>query len=396
MKQQLSLNQNNRPQQYKKRVTPIPASYIRRKEALKKTLTPPPDLLNPNLLAPYTKIKSRAATTTIKKSPKPGPIFIAPKKTPPSYIARTYSLCSFDESNQIKNKAILERQNSLNDDQVLTSTSSTWVPTPPITPTRCFSQSFDDDKTSSDDDNNESLLIRKKKVNKKPPKPIEKSSLPIHPNIIIPTAIFIIDPYGHTRSYDWNNDSEGELINTQRIVDDDFNASNTAGERNRTMSTTSVDKHGLHSIGEEDEGSIEKDNNNNNNNNESILSKALNRIEAFTRSQQTNLSVEKTTNDLNEDDKIPLGRRWSDGNLSDDDQPGQSSQASLVKMSSTTSVVKQVPTATTKISKTKYLLMKLHLTSPSKDEELDISTNPTPSRKRTVRRSSDKKRYQTH
>jgi hypothetical protein len=397
----------------RKRVTPLPKLHVRQKDTLKKSITSPTDFSNPNLLAPHTRIRSRtiATATPTKKATKPAPIFIAPKKTQPSPLPRSYSLFSMDESAQIKRKPMLDKQNSVNDDQSLTSTSPTWAPT------RFFAQSLssslDDDGTSSDDSCHESLLIRDKKRLKKRTKNTENYPLSIHPNLIIPTAILITDPNGNSRSYDLNNEFFEEFANIERIIDNDIIPSIMNSEISQPASSNSLDKYLLHSIGEEDEGSIEK-----NNNNGIILSKELNRIEAFTRSRQTNLTVQNNNSNLNKNDKIQLGRRWSDGVVSDDDQDiGSPQSAPLVKMASTTSVMKQpiAPPANltstmsvikqpinppAKISKTKSFLMKLHLISSSnKDDDSNIPTitptNPPPSRKRTVHRSTDKKRYQT-
>jgi hypothetical protein len=376
-----------------KRVSPLPASYIRRKEALKKSISSPTDLLNPNLLAPYTRYRSRTISTT--KSDKLAPIFIAPKKAQPSRSPRSNSLFSFDESTQSKRKTTLEKQNSTNDDP----NSAPISPISPLwTPTRFFvpspGSSVDDDSSSSDDGTYESLLIRNKKVLKKETKTKEIYPLIIPSNLIIPTAIFITDPNGNSRSYDLNNDFMEEPVDNERIIDNDMIPPIRNNEISRPASPSSIDKYALHSIGEEDEGSIEK-----NNKHGIILSQELNRIQAFTRSRQTNSNEQNNNTNLNEDDKILLGRRWSDGIVSDDDDHIRLPKSPLVKMASTTSVVKQSITPPVKISRTKSLLMKLHLTSSSssKDDDSNIPTNPPPtsSRKRTIRRSSDKKRYQT-
>jgi hypothetical protein len=398
-----------------KRVKPIPASYARRKEAFKKSIPLPTDFLNPNLLAPYTKNKSRTTAAT-KKNHRPLPIFIAPKKTQPSPIPRSFSLFSFDESNHNKRKHTFERNISVNDDQFSPPISpicaptppisptrttappipSTWAPAPPTTPSRFCVQSPGsppDDETSSDDGCNESLLIRNKKGLKKPTKTNkERNPFYVPPNIIIPRAIFVTDPNGYSRSYDMNGDFMEDI---GLIIDDDVVLSNINNEMNRPVSPSNLEKYSLHSIGEEDEESIEK-----NNKDGIILTKELNRIEAFKRSRQTNTDVQKNNTNLDENDKVLLGRRWSDSVVSDDDEHTQPPQSRLVKMASTTSVTKQPTTPPAKVSITKYLLMKLHLTSSSnKDDDSNASTNqpppPPPPRKRTVRRSSDKKRYQT-
>jgi hypothetical protein len=377
-----------------KRVTPLPASYLRRKESLKKSNSSPSDFINPNLLAPCTRTRSRTIATTTSTSPKrshkQGPIFIAPKKTSPSPLPRSHSLFSFEESIQMKRKESLEKQNSIFDDRNSIPISPTWAPAPPTTPTRFYVQSpgsslDDDDETSSDDGGtHESLLIRNKNYLKKPVKTQQKYPLPS--NIIIPTAFYITDPNGHSHLCDLNSDLPEELINSSRIIDNDNIILNSKNEPN---SSSDSDKYGLHSIGEEEEESIER-----NTNNGKILSKELNRIEAFTRSRQTNPNARNSDANTkrNENDKNLLERRWSDGLVSDDDD--EQISPSLVKMSSATSIVKQTPP---KISKTKYFLMKLHLIPSNKDDDSNGSTDnlPPPPPKRTVRRSSNKKRYQT-
>jgi len=79
-----------------KRVKPVPASYLRRKEALKISSSLLTESANPNLLAPCASIKSRAIPTAARKVHKPPPIFIAPKKTLPSPVPRSYAQLSFE------------------------------------------------------------------------------------------------------------------------------------------------------------------------------------------------------------------------------------------------------------------------------------------------------------
>ena len=375
-----------------KRVSPIPKSYIRRKDALKRSTSAPNECPNPNLLSPNAKTRL-TTTTTGRKSPKQGPIFIAPKKTPPSLPPRPSSLCSFDESIQTKRKTNLEKQSSLNDEQPV---SPTWAPPPS---TRFFNQascsSVDDDQSSSDESDYESLLIRNKKSLKKTPKHNVKYSLPIPPNIIIPTAVFIIEPNGNTHRLDFNDDSFEDLVNTQRIVENIY--PNTSRDHSPssiavTSPTSPVnhDQYALHSIGEEEEDVSEK-----NNNNGIILSKELDRIQALSRSRASS-NVDKDYVDQNKDEKfkLPVGRRWSDGAVSDDEDHLRPSKSTIVKTPSATSVVKQSVPSPVKLSRTKLFLIKLHLAlSPNKD--VDSNTSLPPSKKRTVRRSSDKKRYQT-
>jgi len=391
----------------KKRETPLVTSHTRRTANLKKSISAPVDFSNPNLLTPYTKNKCTTATTTVAKKPtKPAPIFIAPKKSLPPPIPRSYSSCSFDESAQTKRKVSLVRQNAIGDDQNPIPISPSWAPAPPTTPTRLFlqtpSSSLDDDESSSDENIHESLLIRSNKKIKNTAKTKEKHPLSIHSNLIIPTAIFITNPHGHTRIYDSNNDSLEEPVNTERMFDNDFIQTTSSDHSSSSgiviIPPSNLDKHALHSIGEEEEEeSTDKENNDG-----IILSKALDRIEAFTRSRQTISNVQDTNThqDEHENVKRTLGRRWSDGFVSDDEDHIRSPQSLLVKMASTSSLMKQPVTPPVKLSKTKYLLIKLHLApSPYKDDDSNISslssTTNSSSRKRTVRRSSDKKRYQT-
>ena len=381
-----------------KRVTPVPASYLRRKQSLKKCISSPSEFIDPNFLAPCAKTRSRtistatpSSSTSPKRIQKQGPIFIAPKKTSPSPIPRSHSLFSFDESVQMKRKENMERQCTSPDDRNAVPISPSWTPAPP-TCTRFFVQSpgsplDDDDETSSDDGAGyESLLIRNKNPLRRLVKPQQKYQL--SPNIIIPTALYITDPDGNAHLCDLNNDLPDELNDSPRIIENDNIPMKSKGE---LSSSSDSDKYALHIIGEEDEESFEK-----NTNNGKILSKELNRIEAFKRSRQTNLTAEhKDTNgNPNEPNGNLLGRRWSDGLVSDDDQ---ARSPRLVKMSSATSVVKQTATPPPKMSKAKYFLMKLHLTSSSKDDDSNVSTANLPPHppKRTVRRSSNKKRYQT-
>nr|ACD88961.1 PKD channel [Adineta vaga] len=409
-----------------KRAIPLVTTQTRRHTAFKKSFSTPADSSNPNLLTPHAKTKSgpTVTITTAKKPTKPAPIFIAPKKSQPPSQPRSYAWLSTEESLQAKRKGTVEKPNLLSVDLNSIPISPAWAPAPPTTPTRFFSQSpgtsFDDDETSGDENNHESLLIRNKRLFKKPTQTKEKHPLSIPSNLIIPTAICVTDPHGHSRVFDFSSDWMDEFANSKRIVENDFLASTsynsnnidenslpcpilpmTSSSSSSSPSPNSLDKYPLHSIGEEEEedqyeqrNSLEKENQDS-----IILSKELDRIEAYSRSRQTNVNVEKKDFDQNstKNRKVQLERRWSDSFVSDDEDHLQSQQSSLIKMASATSIIKPPPA---KLSKTKYLLMKLHLApSPIKDDDSNISatsnlTNPPP-RKRTVRRSTDKKRYQT-
>ena len=378
----------------RKRVSLLPASCSRRKESFNRRSSSPNECVNPHLLAPGTRYRCHTTASPTKQSNKPPPIFIAPKKTQPSAPPRL-STFSSDESIQVKRKFSTDKINTLSSDQNTPTISSTWAPAPPTISPRFYLQSprhslddDDDDEISSDDGSRESLLIRNKNPIKSPIRTREKYQLA--PNIIIPTAVIIIDPNGRPYLYDLDNQSLRQLVDSPPVTDEEMVPIDTKYEN--SSPTTSDNNHALHSIGEEEEESMER-----NSRNGVILSKELDRIEAFTRSRQTssNLKDNDNTTTIDNFDPTRLGRRWSDGIVSDDDQ---NSQVPLVKGISTTSVMKASANHPPKISKTKYLLMKLHLTSSSKEDEPNGSTTnlpPAPPRKRTVRRSSDKTRYQT-
>ena len=377
----------------RRRPLQTPASHIRRKESLKQISSSTNDLINPNLLAPGARHRSRATAPATKPSNKPPPIFIAPKKTQPSAPPRLSTLAS-DESNQIKRRLSSEKISAFPDDPNVPTMPSTWAPAPPTVTPRFFLQSprhsldDDDDGTSSDDCSRESLLIRNKNPTKSPIRTREKYQL--SPHIIIPAAVIIIDPDGHPYLYDLNNQSLQELVDPLITPDNDIIPTDA---KTKSNSTTVPDNFALHSIGEEEEDSIEK-----NTRNGVILSKELDRIEAFSRSRQTPTSVENNeihTERTDEHDQTRLGRRWSDGIFSDDDD--RHSQTPLIKVPSATSVMKSSVNHPPKVSKTKYFLMKLHLSSSSKDEDSNKSASnlPPAPRRRTVRRATDKTRYQT-
>lgn len=347
----------------KKRVTPIPASYARRR----------PNLVNQSantkLLLPHNKTK----ITNKKQST---PVFIAPKKTSPQ--RHSFSSLSFDDSLQIKPKPILERQIASVDDNN-SSSMTNWTPAPPVRFHAHSSGSSLDEDSDDNEIDRESLLIRKKhpKIKKQ-----QKFNFAIPIDSNTPSAIFITDPNGRSHTYDPDDDgAEDANISNEQTLDNVFNSTDTNTlDPNSTIDISSIpeiilippspsimlDKHTLHSIGEEEENEEENGNGN-----------------------QTNLNVHEK--DENQIDKEPLGRRWSDGVVDQENEQLLPSQTPLIKMASAASVTKQTETPPPKISKTKYLLMKLHLASSSKDDE---SNNSQP-KKRIVRRSTDKKRYQT-
>jgi hypothetical protein len=349
----------------KARVKPIPASYIRRRPNLINRS------LNTKLLAPHNKTNLSNTDTIIKKSTKLTPIFIAPKKTSPQ--PHSFSSLSFDDSLQIKAKPILERQTAVIDDSN-SSLMATWTPAPPVSPARFYIQSSGSslDEDSSDESDNESLLIRKKHFKIK--KQQYNSSFPTYVNI--PSAIFITDPNGHSHTFNPDKEIQENIDQNEQISENDSNSMDVnILSPNSTFEISSapeivfipptppisLDKHTLDSIGEEEEND----------------------------DNQTNVNIEKK--DLHQIDKEPLDRRWSDGICDQKTEQTPSSKTNLTKMPSAASVTKQPENPPVKFSKTKYLLMKLHLTSSSKDDESNISTT----KNRTVRRSTDKKRYQT-
>lgn len=200
----------------------------------------------------------------------------------------------------------------------------------------------DDDEISDHESRQESLYIRQRNLRKPISKRPESVPYVFPEHVHVPTAVFVIDPQGHCRNFDLQSESLQESSVIPHAV----------------TAPSILDQCALHSIGEEEEDN-------------------------------------DRAHDSDDETPIPLGRRWSDGAMSEDegqarttDQPGP-----LQKMASAASVMKsETPSKThVKLSRTKYLLMKLHLTpSVNKTEE---TTNNT--RRRTVRRSSDKKRYQT-
>ncbi|CAF1129941.1 unnamed protein product [Adineta steineri] len=385
----------------KKRDIPLVTTQTRRASHLKQSMSVPPDTSNPNLLAPHTKTKFGTTTTTTatttttispKKTNKPAPIFIAPRKTQPPSLPRSYSCLSLDESSQNKRRGMFDKQSAYGDDQNSMTMSSFWAPPRSLTPSP--SSPIDDDETSGDENNHESLLIRNKKFFKKTTKTKEKHYLSIPSNLNIPTAICITDPHGHSRVFDINNDWHEEFSNNERIVENEFTSTNTFDPNSLfdysspsssivvipPSPPTSPDKYALHSIGEEEEEyAFEKENNDG-----IILSKELNRIEAYSRSRQTNSNVQKQKTvdqkqNQNQNGKPLLERRWSDSFVNDDENHIGIQQSPLVKMASVASIAKPSVTPPVKLSKTKYLLIKLHLASlPNKEEDLNYSPPPPP------------------
>lgn len=367
----------------KKRTTPIPASYMRRRANIKSEATPA------NLLQPNNKTKPAGAST--KKPVKPSSIFIAPKKT--SQQPHTYSNHPFDELQQSQRKNTLERQKASIDDQQNVSPVGSSMSSSPVRFFAHSSTSSLDDENSSDESDHESLLIRKKMSHIKDHR--LNSSCPSY--LVLPPTICITDPHGQSHTVDIDDNYPNSNDSHDQTSDSDPYSPVFAhpmeipsSPMDGSMSSSSIlDKHHLQSIGEEEE---DEDNVGVN-----VFSKELNRIEALTRSRQP--KVDAKNQEIEQPDKEPLSRRWSDGIVDQDKQKEAGAQSTLMKMPSVASVIK--PTTINppvKLSKTKYILMKLHLTSANKDDESNmpsaaIVTNPP--KKRTVHRSSYKKRYQT-
>ena len=348
----------------KKRVTPVPTSYTRRRPYLKTDSSDPKLILS----------NGKNSTTSMKKSGKSTPIFIAPKKTSPQ--PHSFSLLAFDESPNNKSKPILERQTAISDGDQTTS-MTTWVPAPPSTRFYIQSSSSSVEDNSSDESDNESLLIREKNPRTK--------QTPVQVPVQSSLTILITDPDGNSSTVDLTNDMRSTSDPNEQNTDEHSDSSdgNTLSP-NSTFDISSppdpslipgtqpvvLEKHALHSIGEEEEEEEEEE-------------------EADNDDDQEDSSTQNI--DTNKIQPGQFNRRWSDGNTEQAPPSNSSSTASLTKVSSAEPVAKPNENAPVKLSKTKYLLMKLHLSSSSKDDESVLSA----STKRTVRRAFDKKRYQT-
>lgn len=338
----------------KKRVTPVPASYLRRRPNSKSNV-------------PDSNLSLQNKQSNSKKSSKPSPIFIAPKKTTPQ--PHPFSSLSFDDVSYNKRKAVLERQTALHDDVNTTSMNNSSRSNKQAK-FYIQSSSSEIDENSSDESDHESLLIRKKKT----------TTLTQMNSNHSPLVICITDPSGNSFTYDPDNITQHKNDhNDQTIMDDSGSIDiNTLGPNTTIDSSTTPDitvipptppikhdKHILHSIGEEEEEEEEEE-------------------------QEQEQDAEQK--DCHNIAKEPLSRRWSDEPVKQD--PNESSSPPSVSLNQLPTVLftpKQTEITPTKLSKTKYILMKLHLTSSSKDDDTDISL----SKRRTVQRSADKKRYQT-
>jgi len=334
----------------KKRVTPVPASYLRRRPNLQS---------NASDSNTSQHVKRTNSLPTSKKSTIPSPIFIAPKKSSPQ--PHSFSALACDDASYHKRRPVLERQTPVHDD-----VNTMAMNNPSRSPQPKFfiqSSSSEHDENSSDESDHESLLIRKKQT------PVTLTQINSNHS---PLAIFITDPSGNSFTYDPDHFAQCKNDHNEQTVDHDseHTDTNTLGP-NTTINSSSTsdieiilpaspvkhDKHILHSIGEEEE-EYEKNNDEEENN---------------------STTMKKNANE-------PLDRRWSDELVKQNQDEGSSLPPSVS--------LNQIPPTVhtpTKLSKTKYILMKLHLTSSSKDDD----TNVSPPKKRTVRRAGDKTRYQT-
>ncbi|CAM4751858.1 unnamed protein product [Rotaria magnacalcarata] len=404
-----------------KRNKPITKSNLRQRTNIKdNSILNEPS--NAQISVNHYKTKSDEAKIPIKRNEKTITIFIPPKKS--STPLYPFSVCPLDDSLQNRQKSYFKQPNKFAENN--TSLSNTnWTQAQSLNLLRTHMQSSGSsyDENSTDESDNESLFIRKPK-----PKIIDQQvNSSIRLNINIPSAIFITDPYGH--SYKFNPDTDTQQIYDceQQSFDDDSKltdicslspnssydtCSSSEIVSNTSIALTSLEKHRLHSIGEEEE----EEDDDQNHDKSYVSSKELNRIEASDRARETTSNKKTNKDDSDETkadtDKDLLGRRWSDGNT--DNEKFQIPTA-IVKASSSTSIEK-IPSATSiakapsaisttkqtinppvKLSLKKYLLMKLHLASSSKDDESNmLSPTINPPKMRLVRRAADKKRYQTH
>lgn len=359
----------------KKRVTPVPSSYARRRPYLKTDSSDPKLILS----------NGKNTTIPMKKPGKSTPIFIPPKKTSPQ--PHSFSLLTFDESSHHKSKPLLERQTAIGDGDQTTSMTN-WTPAPRSTRFYIQSSSSSVEDNSSDESDHESLLIREKTP--------RIQQVQVHVHVQSPLTILITDPDGNSSTFDLNNDIRSTSDPNEQNTDEHSDSSdgNTLSP-NSTFDISSppdsslipgtqpvvLEKHTLHSIGEEEEEEEEEEQDEDD---EEAAAEADNDDD---QDESNNPNI-----DTNRIQPGQSNRRWSDGNTEQAPVPSNSSStASLTKISTVEPVTKSNENAPVKLSKTKYLLMKLHLSSSSKDDESVVSE----SKKRTVRRAFDKKRYQT-
>ena len=386
----------------KKRDRPLPTSAMRRREMLKS-----PSALSESsdtkLLTPHQRNRVNLGTGRSKKSHKAGPIFIAPKKaSSPSYPS---SVHHFDDCLQTGQKPILKRHGSFNsvDNTAPPSSSSSRFPVTSIP----ASQRSSSDDDSDDENDHRSLLIRDKRIRKAPS--IGKSDSQPHPSL--PSTILITDPSGLSHVFDpdfdaWEtNDvtpipAEGaHSLDTNTLGPNSiFNYESALPDMIIIPPTPPVirDKHKLHSIGEELEDEEEEEAEEKpKGSHDTLFSRELDRVETKPRPRQATLNVQPPVQNHNstENNQESLPRRWSDTTSDQEPAVNSPSPSKPLKKSLTAPVVlKPSAPSTVKVSLGKFLLMKLHL---SKDDLTDPSLSPELPRKRTVRRSPNKKRYQT-
>lgn len=384
----------------KKRTTPASKAHLRRRAYQNQNPTTN-ELLKVQASTISNKNTYDRKKTATKRSEKSIPIFIPPKKSSTSL----HGYCSTPLDNPLHNKrkSDLKQQSSSADSNIFrptTNCTQNQSKSPMHGGMQSPTHSYEE--YSSDDSDNESLLIRQPKskiIDEKAHSPI-----PFHMNI--PSAIYITDPSGCSHKFDLDTDIVGKNNHHESIWDDDSNdmdtntlSPNVTYDISSSSEILIIDplpsptpiKHSLHSIGEEEEEDDQ------NHNNSKIFSKELDRIEALNRSREIMFNGtidddnEETQNESNENLRV---RRSSDPNLDKSQLHIQTSP--ITKASSATSIPKQTVNPSVKVSITKYLLMKLHLTSSSQDNESNISSAMGNSpKRRLVRRSSNKKRYQT-
>ena len=399
----------------KKRDRPLPTSSKRRKE-MSRSHSALSESINSKLLTPQHNNRLASGSSGSKKSHKAAPIFIAPKKfSSPSYSSPGNL---FDDCLRIGQKPILKRQSSFNDADN-TGRAFHWTPAPPPSSSRfpvgtiMPSQRNSNDDDSGDENVPQSLLIRDNRTRKKPVvvKPDSR------PHLFLPSTILITDPSGLSHVFDpdfdmqeTNNVVPGAEENTHSIDTNTlgpnsiFNYESALPDVIIIPPTPPVihNKHKLQSIGEEleeEEDDEEQAEEKPTSPKDKIFSRELDRFDVLSRSRQAMLSVQPPIVDpkSTDNDREPLTRRWSDSFFDRDQEISSPPTAKPLKKPPSILSMPKLPIPTTvKVSLGKYLLMKLHLTSNSKDEPTDLLLALDPAKKRTVRRSPNRKRYQTH
>ncbi|CAF0804139.1 unnamed protein product [Rotaria sp. Silwood1] len=375
----------------KKRTTPMSNSHRHRRHNLNNT-TILYDPLNHQTLTNCNKTDFLETKKPRKKTSKSVPIFIPPKKS--STKSHTFSSTfPFDDSLQIKKSPIHQRQNTSDNNNKHNSSSITnWTSASSTSTPRSnmqYSSNLDDE-----DSRDKNLFTRKKKSNMKDQN-IHSSYAPYFD---IPLAIFITDPNGHSHKFNLDTDILENCNNDEEVFDDDLIPTddntlfpNTAFDISSSSqdiisqpgSSPTSDRHSLQSIGEEEEEDEEESDQDNRN----IYSKELERIEASARSREINFNPPNKDTDKNQyrNDKELLGRRWSDGSSRNEKEETSSTESSIIKTASAISIAKPNENPPPKLSITRYILRKLHITLLSKDDASNISSSPTKSeRKRTV------------